>query len=114
MPITMTPAAIEEAEKKLSEQPQGTFIRFSIKGGGCSGLSYELRFDSVFTPAYDLEFICDGVKIVVDKKSYIYVNGTEIDFVEENLQKGFRARNPNVKEGNTCGCGQSFHPGTAQ
>ena len=107
MPITMTPVALQKAKEALKGQPEGTFIRFAAKGGGCSGLSYDLRLDAVFDAQHDI-VACESedVKIVVDKKSYLYVNGTELDYGGEGLNQGFVPKNPKAR-GN-CGCGQSF------
>ena len=77
---------------------------FASSGGGCSGFQYQLVFD---TPqAGDQVFESDGVKVVVDPKSFLYLNGTEIDYVDGLNGAGFTMKNPNAKGG--CGCGSSF------
>jgi iron-sulfur cluster assembly protein len=80
-------------------------IRVSVKGGGCSGLMYDLDFDDVVNPA-DQVFEDKGVKILVDKKSLLYLLGTTLDFSDGLNGKGFQFINPNASR--TCGCGESF------
>jgi iron-sulfur cluster assembly protein len=80
-------------------------IRVSVKGGGCSGLMYDLNFDSNINPA-DQVFEDNGVKILVDKKSLLYLLGTTLDFSDGLNGKGFQFINPNATR--TCGCGESF------
>lgn len=79
-------------------------LRLRVVGGGCAGFSYDLYFDGQ-TPV-DKSFDCNGVKVVVDQMSLIYLMGTEIDYVESLQGAGFKFNNPNVKS--TCGCGSSF------
>jgi len=81
------------------------FLRVGVRGGGCSGMSYLLEFDTEKTP-HDREYDIDGVKVVVDKKSYLYLNGTTLDYVQQGLTGGFTFINPTAKS--TCGCGTSF------
>lgn len=81
------------------------FIRVGVKGGGCSGLMYELKFDSELGPD-DKVFEDNGVKVVVDKKSFLYLVGTELDYSGGLNGKGFVFKNPNADR--TCGCGESF------
>ena len=81
------------------------FVRVSVKGGGCSGLSYDLDFDNENGES-DQEFLDGDVKIVCDLKSYLYLAGTELDFTDGLNGKGFNFINPNAKR--TCGCGESF------
>ncbi|MBY0424145.1 MAG: iron-sulfur cluster assembly accessory protein [Cytophagales bacterium] len=80
-------------------------IRVSVKGGGCSGLMYDLAFDSTINEK-DQVFEDKGVKILVDKKSLMYLLGTELDFSDGLNGKGFQFINPNAQR--TCGCGESF------
>jgi iron-sulfur cluster assembly protein len=80
-------------------------IRVSVKGGGCSGLMYDLGFDEKISPA-DQVFEDKGVKILVDKKSLLYLLGTTLDFSDGLNGKGFQFINPNASR--TCGCGESF------
>jgi iron-sulfur cluster assembly protein len=106
--ITLTESAKEKALKLFSESnldPTTSFIRVGVKGGGCSGLSYLLDFGSELKPG-DQEFEDKGVKIVCDKKSLLYLLGTELDHSDGLNGKGFEFRNPNAER--VCGCGESF------
>jgi iron-sulfur cluster assembly protein len=85
--------------------PEGSFVRVGVNGGGCSGLMYNLEFDNVITDD-DQVFEDNGVKVVVDKKSFLYLVGTELDYTEGLNGKGFVFVNPNANR--TCGCGESF------
>jgi iron-sulfur cluster assembly protein len=97
----------ESAAKKLSElleSKKETGVRAAVRGGGCSGFTYKLDFDNQNT---DDRVITDhGVEIYVDAKSFLYLMGTQIDFVDELNTSGFKFVNPNAKR--TCGCGESF------
>jgi len=84
---------------------QGYFIRVAVKGGGCSGLMYELTFDNSLNEN-DKSFTDNGVEVVVDKKSFLYLVGTTLDFSGGLNGKGFVFSNPNADR--TCGCGESF------
>jgi iron-sulfur cluster assembly protein len=106
--ITLTESAKEKALKLFSESnldPTESFIRVGVKGGGCSGLSYVLDFDSEIKPG-DQEFEDKGIKIVCDKKSLLYLLGTELDHSDGLNGKGFEFKNPNAQR--VCGCGESF------
>ena len=105
--ITVSENAKKQAIKLMSEDnaPEGSFIRVGVKGGGCSGLSYDLTFDHIVNDN-DKEFEDKGVKIVCDKKSILYLAGTELDFSGGLNGKGFIFNNPNANR--TCGCGESF------
>ncbi len=92
---------IEEEGKSLNE----AFIRVGVKGGGCSGLSYDLSFDTELKED-DKVFEDNGMKVVVDKKSFLYLIGTELDYSGGLNGKGFIFKNPNANR--TCGCGESF------
>jgi iron-sulfur cluster assembly protein len=106
MALTLTEKASRHVKKLLEEQKlQGVFLRMGVKGGGCSGLSYSLEFDSELGP-HDKKFELDGVTVVCDAKSYLYLNGTTLDYVTEGLQGGFTFINPQAKS--SCGCGTSF------
>jgi iron-sulfur cluster assembly protein len=82
-----------------------TFIRVGVDSGGCSGLSYKLDFDNVMREG-DQVFEDNGVKVVVDRKSFLYLAGTELDYTGGLNGKGFVFNNPNASR--TCGCGESF------
>ena len=106
--ITLTESAKEKALKLFSESnldPTTSFIRVGVKGGGCSGLSYVLDFDSEIKPG-DQEFEDRGIKIVCDKKSLLYLLGTELDHSDGLNGKGFEFRNPNAQR--VCACKMSF------
>lgn len=106
MAITMTAAAQDHVCRHISKRGKGVGIRVGVKTTGCSGLSYVLEFvDQVEED--DNIFEQDGFKLVVDPKSLVYLDGTELDFIKEGLNEGFQFNNPNVK--NECGCGESFH-----
>ncbi|AMX03097.1 iron-sulfur cluster assembly protein IscA [Microbulbifer thermotolerans] len=106
MAITMTEAAQAHIRRQLEKRGKGVGIRVGVKTAGCSGLSYVLEFVDAVS-AEDMVFEQNGVKLVVDPKSLVYLDGTELDFVKEGLNEGFAFSNPNVK--NECGCGESFH-----
>lgn len=90
---------------KAENKPEGTFIRVGVEGGGCSGLSYKLEFDNVLKEG-DQQFEDKGIKIVVDRKSFLYLVGTELEYTGGLNGKGFVFNNPNASR--TCGCGESF------
>ena len=91
--------------RKEDQKSTGHHIRVAVKGGGCSGLMYDLEFDSEIKDA-DEVFEDKGVKILVDKKSLLYLLGTTLDFTDGLNGKGFQFVNPNASR--TCGCGESF------
>lgn len=104
--IKVSETAKEQAIKLMAEEKKdNAFIRVGVKGGGCSGLMYELTFDNQMKED-DKEFEDNGIKIVVDKKSFLYLIGTELDFSGGLNGKGFVFKNPNADR--TCGCGESF------
>lgn len=104
--IKVSENAKNEALKLMEKDGKpNSFIRVGVKGGGCSGLMYELDFDNEMK-ADDKEFEDNGIKIVVDKKSFLYLVGTELDFSGGLNGKGFIFKNPNAER--TCGCGESF------
>jgi iron-sulfur cluster assembly protein len=105
MALSMTPAAARQVRKSIEKRGKGQGIRIGVKTSGCSGLSYVMEF--VDEPqAEDLVFAQEDVRIFVDPKSMLYLDGTELDFTREGLNEGFRFNNPNVKD--SCGCGESF------
>jgi iron-sulfur cluster assembly protein len=105
--ITVTEKALAKARTLIKEEnrPEDSFIRVGVAGGGCSGLTYMLEFDNVVNPN-DKVFEDKGIKIVCDKKSFLYLVGTELDFTDGLNGKGFAFNNPNASR--TCGCGESF------
>src|SRR3954470_24703113 len=90
---------------KSENRPEDSFIRVGVDGGGCSGLTYKLEFDHQVKPD-DKVFEDKGMKIVCDKKSFLYLIGTELDYSDGLNGKGFAFHNPNASR--TCGCGESF------
>ena len=104
--ITLTPNAAEHIRSFLTKRGKGEGVRLGVKTSGCSGLAYTVEFADTVDPD-DLVFEEHGVKVFVDPKSHVYLDGTELDFTKEGLQEGFKFQNPNVKE--SCGCGESFH-----
>jgi iron-sulfur cluster assembly accessory protein len=101
--ITISENAARKIRALLGERP-GKVLRVKVIGGGCSGLQYKLDVDE--PRAGDKTFERDGVSVVTDRKSYLYLHGTELDYTEGLIESGFKLNNPNVKS--TCGCGASF------
>jgi len=105
--ISLSDKAVKQIKRIMSENeiPDSHGLRVSVKGGGCSGLTYNLNFDSSHKDG-DLVIEKDGVKLFVDGKSLFYLTGTELDFSDGLNGRGFIFNNPNAKK--TCGCGESF------
>ena len=104
--ITVTNTAKKQAQRLMEDDDKaGFFIRVGVEGGGCSGLMYQLTFDNEEKEG-DKAFEDNGIKVVVDKKSFLYLIGTTLDFSGGLNGKGFIFINPNA--GRTCGCGESF------
>ena len=104
--IKITENAKKQALRLMEdENKDGFFIRVGVQGGGCSGLMYQLTFDNEIKEE-DKSFEDNGMKVVVDKKSYLYLLGTTLDFSGGLNGKGFVFQNPNADR--TCGCGESF------
>jgi iron-sulfur cluster assembly protein len=105
--ITVTENAKNHAIDLIREEnrPADTFIRVGVEGGGCSGLSYKLEFDNAMREG-DQQFEDKGIRIVVDRKSFLYLVGTELEYTGGLNGKGFVFNNPNASR--TCGCGESF------
>jgi iron-sulfur cluster assembly protein len=104
--ISLTDKAAQKVKEILvNENKTDHALRVGIKGGGCSGFSYTMDLDSIFSDN-DQVFEEKGVKIVVDAKSFIYLSGTQVDYVENLSGSGFAFSNPNASR--TCGCGSSF------
>lgn len=105
MAITLTEAAARHVNKSLAKRGNGVGVRLGVKTTGCSGLAYKLEYVDEPEPE-DLVFEQHGVKVLVDPKSLAYIDGTELDYVREGLNEGFRFHNPNERD--RCGCGESF------
>ncbi len=105
MAITLTEAAANRVQTFMANRGKGLGVRLGIKTSGCSGMAYVLEFVDE-SDADDQIFEQHGVKVVVDSKSLLYLDGTELDFVKEGLNEGFKFHNPNVND--ECGCGESF------
>lgn len=105
MAITLTDTAAQRVSKFLENRGKGLGLRLGVKTTGCSGMAYTLEFVDELQ-AEDTTFECKGVTIIVDPKSLVYIDGTELDFTKEGLNEGFKFNNPNVK--GECGCGESF------
>jgi len=103
--IEVTPKAIEKIKKTFASEGVTGGLRLGVLGGGCSGLSYQFKFDAKERPN-DKVIEKDGVKIFVDPKSLLYLNGMILDYQESLMQSGFVFDNPNAKK--ACGCGTSF------
>lgn len=105
--VTVTDKAKGKVEQLMSENDLDNthFLRVSVEGGGCSGLSYKLDFDNQERPG-DQFFEDKGVRMALDMKSFLYLAGTELDFTDGLNGKGFNFHNPNATR--TCGCGESF------
>jgi len=106
--LSVTNKAIQEIKRIQSNDSTavGSHLRVMVVGGGCSGMSYKLGFDSQPVTATDKVFEKEGVKIICDAKSFLYLAGTELDFTDGLNGTGFVFKNPNAKR--TCGCGSSF------
>ena len=106
MPVTLTPRAADHVQRYIEKRGKGVGLRLGVKTTGCSGLAYKLEFADGVLPE-DQEFESHGVRVLVDPKSLAYLEGTELDFVKEGLNEGFKFNNPNEKD--RCGCGESFN-----
>jgi iron-sulfur cluster assembly protein len=104
--ITLSEAALKEVTRLMNVQglTEGG-LRLGVKGGGCSGLSYTINFDEKIGQ-YDQVYDFEGVKVIVDAKSAIYLQGTQLDFQKDLMGGSFKFVNPNANK--TCGCGESF------
>ncbi len=108
MAVKLSERAAEQVKRFQTEHNFGEemVLRIGISAGGCSGFSYTLNFDDKFDATSDSEFDCHGVKVVVDKKSALYLDGTTVDWYESLEKQGFTFENPNAVK--SCGCGSSF------
>lgn len=101
--VTLSETAVKKIHQLTADKPESG-LRVKVVGGGCSGLQYRMEIDSA--KERDKIFERDGARLIVDKKSFLYLNGSELDYGEDLMAAGFRLVNPNAKR--TCGCGESF------
>jgi len=106
MAVTLTDAAASRVKTFLDQRGKGAGLRLGVRTSGCSGMAYVLEFVDEIGDG-DTVFEDHGVKVIVDQKSLVYIDGTELDFAKEGLNEGFKFNNPNVKD--ACGCGESFN-----
>jgi iron-sulfur cluster assembly protein len=106
MNVSLSERAAAHVARYLEKRGKGLGLKLGVKTTGCSGLAYKLEYADVVNEE-DHEFLCHGVRVFVDPKSLPYIDGTELDFVREGLNEGFKFNNPNVKS--ECGCGESFN-----
>jgi len=108
MSVMLTEKAAGEIKRVMNDQkiPDTSVLRIGVAAGGCSGFQYSLGFDTATDPAKDQVLEQHGIKVAVDKKSSLYLEGTTLDFLDELNQRGFKFNNPNVVK--SCGCGSSF------
>lgn len=106
MSISLTESAAQRIQAFLASRGKGEGLRLGVRTSGCSGMAYILEFADMINEE-DTVFEDKGVKVIVDGKSIVYLDGTELDFVKEGLNEGFKFNNPNVSS--ECGCGESFH-----
>ncbi|MEL6710426.1 MAG: iron-sulfur cluster assembly protein IscA [Pseudomonadota bacterium] len=105
MSITLSAAAADRVQTFLQKRGHGLGVRLGVKTTGCSGLAYVLEFVDTLNPD-DAVFEDRDVKVIIDRKSLVYLTGTELDYAKSGLNEGFTFKNPNVKD--ECGCGESF------
>ena len=104
--VTLTDRAAEHVQRYMQKRGKGVGLRLGVKTTGCSGLAYKLEFADEIKPE-DRRFESNGVTVLIDPKSLAYLDGTELDYVREGLNEGFKFNNPNEKD--RCGCGESFN-----
>src|SRR5271169_1756343 len=105
--VQITPTAVVKVKEILSQQtPSPAGLRVAVVGGGCSGFSYHMAFENQVNEGADNVYEFDGLKVLVDQMSAMYLDGVSIDYIETLEGSGFKFNNPNVKS--TCGCGSSF------
>lgn len=106
--VTATDIAKSQIRRMLAEHDlSDSALRMGVRGGGCSGLSYTLGFDTEISETDSVFEVAEGLRIVVDPKSLRYLDGTELDFTHDLIDGGFKFNNPNAKR--SCGCNTSFH-----
>ena len=106
MAVTLTDRAADHVQRYMQKRGKGVGLRLGVKTTGCSGLAYKLEFADEILPE-DQQFESHGVRVLIDPKSLAYLDGTELDYVKEGLNEGFKFNNPNEKD--RCGCGESFN-----
>ena len=105
MAVTLTERAAAHVQKFIAKRGSGVGLRLGVRTTGCSGLAYVLEYADEVKPEDQL-FESHGTKVIIDPKSLAFIDGTELDFVREGLNEGFRFNNPNERD--RCGCGESF------
>jgi iron-sulfur cluster assembly accessory protein len=110
-PITLTERAASEVKRVIADtqaegNPEPLYLRLTVKGGGCSGFQNKLDLDPTYTEKTDHLFEIEGVSVVVDKRSMLYLVGATVDFIDDLNHRGFKISNPQAK--GSCGCGSSF------
>ncbi len=105
MTISLTDSAVQRVKNFLAKRGKGVGVRLGVKTTGCSGMAYTIEFADEIEDM-DEVFEQDGVKVLINPKSLVYLDGTELDFAKEGLNEGFKFNNPNEKD--RCGCGESF------
>ncbi|MGZ5042472.1 MAG: iron-sulfur cluster assembly protein IscA [Usitatibacter sp.] len=106
MAVQLTDRAAAHVKRYIEKRGKGVGLRLGVRTTGCSGLAYKLEFADEIHPE-DQTFESNGVRVLIDPKSLAYLDGTELDFVREGLNEGFKFNNPNEKD--RCGCGESFN-----
>ena len=106
MAITLTEKAADRIRDFMAQRGKGVALRLGVKTTGCSGMAYVMEYADEIE-ADDVIFEDHGVKVIVNPKSLVYLDGTELDYAREGLNEGFKFNNPNVKD--MCGCGESFN-----
>jgi len=103
--VTLTPDAITKVKAFLSEQKEEAGLRIAVLGGGCSGFQYQMTLEKE-AKEDDKVIDMEGLKVFIDSRSMLYLNGTEVDYIDGENGSGFKFDNPNAKD--SCGCGESF------
>jgi iron-sulfur cluster assembly protein len=106
MAITLTEAAASRVKQFLDNRGKGMGLRLGVKTTGCSGMAYVIEYADALEEG-DVVFEDHGVKVIINPRSLVYLDGTELDYTKEGLNEGFKFNNPNVKD--MCGCGESFN-----
>ena len=106
MAITLTENAADRIKDFLAQRGKGLGLRLGVKTTGCSGMAYVMEYVDAIEDS-DVVFEDRGVKVIINPKSLVYLDGTELDYAREGLNEGFKFNNPNVKD--MCGCGESFN-----